>query len=346
MSAYLQIQTDLRAGPKQWLLTGAAGFIGSHILETLLRLGQRVVGLDNFSTGYQANLDEVRALVTPEEWGRFEFIEGDIRDLDMCRRACRGAEVVCHQAALGSVPRSFADPLACHSNNVTGTLNLLAAARDAEVARFVYVSSSAVYGDEPRLPKVEDRIGRPLSPYASSKLMNEMYADIFARSYGLQVVGLRCFNVYGPRQDPDSSYAAVIPQWSRALLRGETVCINGDGETSRDFCYVANVVQANLLAACAAGPDALNQVYNIALGQRTTLNELFRLLQQSALRCNPALTEREPVYREFRKGDVRHSLADISKAGRLLGYAPTHANAEGLELAVKYYQSRLAGPGR
>src|SRR5664279_4086495 len=287
MSAYDQLQKELKAAPKTWLITGVAGFIGSNLLEALLQLNQRVVGLDNLATGKKQNLDEVKALVSPEQWGGFRFIQGDIGDLAVCREACAGADYVLHEAALGSVPHSMADPLGCHRSNVTGFLNMLVAARDAKVKRFVYASSSAIYGDDPGLPKVEDKVGKPLSPYAGTKVINEVYADTFALAYGLPSIGLRYFNVFGRRQDPDGAYAAVIPKWTASLLKRETVFINGDGKTSRDFCFVANVVQANLLAATTRNADAVNQAYNVALGQRTTLNELFGLLQ-SALRAKDA----------------------------------------------------------
>jgi UDP-N-acetylglucosamine 4-epimerase len=341
MSAYQELQGALQAAPRAWLVTGAAGFIGSNLLETLLRLEQRVVGLDNFATGRKSNLDEVKSLVTAEQWTRFTFIEGDIADLEACRRACVGMDLVLHQAALGSVPRSLEDPVGSHRANVTGFLNLLEAAREAKVRRFVYASSSAVYGDSPGLPKVEDQIGQPLSPYAATKWMNEIYAGVFARSYGLETIGLRYFNVFGPRQDPEGDYAAVIPKWIAALLRREPVQVNGDGETSRDFCYVANVVQANLLAATAASAAAVNQVYNVAVGERTTLNELFALLQQALRRRDSTLPSQQPVYRDFRAGDVRHSLADIAKAGSRLGYTPAQRIADGLELAMDWYRRNV-----
>jgi len=341
MAAYSQLRADLKAAPKAWLVTGVAGFIGSNLLEALLELDQHVVGLDNFDTGVRANLDQVRALVLPERWVRFRFIEGDIAEAAVCQAACAGVDFVLHQAALGSVPRSLAEPLASHRANVTGFLNMLLAAREARVKRFVYASSSAVYGDHPELPKIEERIGRPLSPYAATKWMNEVYAEVSARAYGLDCIGLRYFNVFGPRQDPAGAYAAVIPKWIAALLHREPVRINGDGETSRDFCYVANVVQANLLAATASNTDAVNQVFNVAVGGRTTLNELFRLLQDGLRRRDPALPEQRPVYCDFRPGDVRHSHADISKARRLLGYAPAHRIDDGLELAFDWYRRNL-----
>jgi UDP-N-acetylglucosamine 4-epimerase len=341
MSAYDQLQTELKAAPKTWLVTGVAGFIGSNLLEALLKLDQPVVGLDNFSTGKRTNLEQVKELVPPAQWARFEFLEGDISDLAACQRACAGVDFVLHEAARGSVPYSMQDPLGSHRSNVTGFLNMLLAARDAKVKRFVYASSSAVYGDDPGLPKVEEKVGRPLSPYAATKAINEVYANAFALAYGLPSLGLRYFNVFGPRQDPEGAYAAVIPLWIAALLRRQPVFINGDGETSRDFCFVTNVVQANLLAATTANAEALNQAYNVALGQRTTLNELFRLLQSSLRNKDATLPEQKPIYRDFRSGDVRHSLADISKAQRLLGFAPSHTIQAGLDLAMDWYRQNV-----
>ena len=345
MTAYDDLQRDLRAAPRTWLVTGVAGFIGSHLLETLLGLDQRVVGLDNFSTGKQANLELVRAEVPPERWARFQLIKGDVADSAACSQACAGVDYVLHQAGLGSVPRSLLDPAATHRANVTGSLNLLVAARHAKAARLVYASSSSVYGDAPELPKTESRTGQPLSPYAASKAMAEMYASVFARAFGLASIGLRYFNVFGPRQDPDGAYAAVIPRWIAAVLKREPVYINGDGETSRDFCYVSDVVQANLLAATTPGPEALNQVYNIAVGQRTTLNQLFQLIKRAALQRNPTLPDQPAIYREFRAGDITHSLADISRAQRLLRYAPTHQIAAGLDLAIEWYWRMFQGGG-
>ena len=322
-------------------MTGVAGFIGSNLLEELLKLDQPVVGLDNFSTGHPANLDKVKELVTPEQWARFSFIEGDIQNLATCAEACGGVELVLHQAALGSVPRSITHPIRSHESNVSGFLNMLVAARDAGVKRFVYASSSSVYGDDPSLPKREETVGKPLSPYAATKAINEIYADVFARTYGLPTVGLRYFNVFGPRQDPNGPYAAVIPLWMAALLKGEPVFINGDGTTSRDFCFVANAVQANLLAATTGNPEALNQVYNIAVGERTTLNELFELTRSQVNAHGHDARNQTPVYREFRPGDVPHSLADISKARKLLGYAPQYRVADGLELAFASCQQTI-----
>jgi UDP-N-acetylglucosamine 4-epimerase len=337
MTAYTNLQTQLSAQQNTWLITGVAGFIGSNLLEALLKLDQRVVGLDNFSTGYQRNLDEVQGLVSPEQWARFKFIEGDIRNLADCHQACQGVDFVLHQAALGSVPRSVEDPITTNANNITGFLNMLVAARDVNVHRFVYAASSSTYGDHPGLPKVEDLIGKPLSPYAVTKYVNELYADVFARTYGLQSIGLRYFNVFGPRQDPNGAYAAVIPKWIASMIQGEPIYINGDGETSRDFCFVANAVQANLLAATTVDPEAVNTVYNVAVGDRTTLNELYAQLQSNLVPIYPRLADAKPVYRDFRAGDVRHSLADISKAKRLLGYAPTQRIGQGLEMAMPWY---------
>lgn len=337
MTRYEQVQTGLRLNPKTWLITGVAGFIGSNLLEALLKLGQNVVGLDNFATGHQRNLDEVQTLVTPEQWGRFNFIQGDIRELEDCQKACAGVDYVLHQAALGSVPRSLADPITTNAANITGFLNMLVAARDAGVKSFTYAASSSTYGDHPALPKVEDNIGKPLSPYAVTKYVNELYADVFARSYGFKANGLRYFNVFGPRQDPNGAYAAVIPKWISSLIKGEPVHINGDGETSRDFCFIANVVQANLLSATTQNPDALNQIYNVAVGDRTSLNELYAQLHRNLLPLYRHLQDVKPVYRDFRAGDVRHSLADIGKAQNLLGYSPTQRIAQGLELAMPWY---------
>lgn len=324
----------------RWLVTGVAGFIGSNLLEALLRADQEVVGLDDFSTGYQRNLDEVERLVSREQWTRFGFVEGTIEDLETCRRVVDGVDYVLHQAALGSVPRSIEDPLRTHAANVTGFLNMLVAARDAGVRGFVYAASSSTYGDHPGLPKVEDEIGNPLSPYAVTKFANELYADVFSRCYGFGSIGLRYFNVFGPRQDPDGAYAAVIPKWIASLVRGETVYVNGDGETSRDFCFVENVIQANLRAALAVAPKQ-HEVLNIAVGDRTSLLELFRALRETLGRTHPDVRDAEPVHRDFRAGDVRHSLASIEKATRLLGYRPTHRVSDGLELAMAWYVEDL-----
>lgn len=341
LTAFDQLAQRLPARPSRWLVTGCAGFIGSHLVETLLKLGQTVVGLDNFATGFRHNLEEVEESVTSAHWRNFRFVEGDIRDPGVCRTACAEVDYVLHQAALGSVPRSLADPLATNATNVDGFLNMLVAARDAGVKRFVYAASSSTYGDHPLLPKIEENIGRPLSPYAVTKLVNELYADVFGRCYGVPTVGLRYFNVFGPRQDPEGAYAAVIPRWTRALLLGNDVVVNGDGETSRDFCYVANAVQANLLAATTENADAVNQVFNVALNERTSLNQLFDILRAALEEVRPELRGLKPVHRDFRAGDVRHSQADISKAVRLLGYAPTHRLVEGVRAAMPWYVSRF-----
>lgn len=338
------IEAQLTSRPRRWLVTGSAGFIGSHLLETLLRAGQHVTSLDNFATGHRANLDEVRSLVGEAAWARHRFVEGDIADPEACASACEGVELVLHQAALGSVPRSLKDPLTTHRANATGFLNMLVAARDAGVLRFVYAASSSTYGDSPTLPKVEDKIGRPLSPYAVTKYVNELYAEVFSRCYGLQTIGLRYFNVFGARQDPQGAYAAVIPRWVAAMLQGEPCIINGDGETSRDFCFVANAVQANLRAALAENPDAANQIYNIAVGDRTTLKELHDVLAAALKKRDASLQLQPPTFADFRAGDIRHSLADIGKARRLLGYTPTHDVRAGVDEAVEWYvQSWRAG---
>lgn len=334
------LSNRLSGAKLRWLVTGSAGFIGSHLVQALLRLEQEVIGLDNFSTGHRDNLAEVRRLVGEPAWTRFRFIEGDIRRLDTCRQACAGVDIVLHQAALGSVPRSIEDPVATHESNVTGFLNMLVAANLARVRRFVYASSSSVYGDHPQLPKTEAAVGRLLSPYAASKGINELYADVFACCYGMETVGLRYFNVFGPRQDPDGPYAAVIPRWVAQMLAREPVVINGDGETTRDFCYVANAVQANVLAATVSDGEALNQVYNVAVGERTSLNRLFSTLRALLSETAPGVAAVEPVYGDFRPGDIRDSLADISRAGRLLGYAPTHDLARGLGEALAWYVGR------
>jgi UDP-N-acetylglucosamine 4-epimerase len=416
---YEQLKSRLATEPHTWLITGVSGFIGSNLLETLLKLNQRVVGLDNFATGHQRNLDEVQSLVSAEQWANFNFINGDIRNLDDCKSAMtfssslrgdevdaarhcekplaasearqeadadrhceehsdaaiqkhsslRGDEVdaaiqrysveyVLHQAALGSVPRSVENPIATNETNIDGFLNMLVAARDAKVKRFVYAASSSTYGDHPDLPKVEDKIGKPLSPYAVTKYVNELYADVFARTYGFNTIGLRYFNVFGPRQDPNGAYAAVIPKWIASMIKGEPIYINGDGETSRDFCFIENVCQINLLAATVDSPlpqagegvgereDATNQVYNVAVGDRTTLNQLYEQLNLNLLPIYPHLQGAKPVYRDFRAGDVRHSLADINKAATLLGYQPTHRIGEGLKVAMEWYVQHLTQQGK
>jgi UDP-N-acetylglucosamine/UDP-N-acetylgalactosamine 4-epimerase len=342
MSRYEQVQKRIRATPRTWLVTGAAGFIGSHLLETLLKLDQRVIGLDNFSTGSRNNLEQVKQAVTEGQWKNLRFVEGDIRALDTCRRACRSVNLVLHQAALGSVPRSLADPVATHDSNITGFLHMLVAAHGAGVSRFVYAGSSAIYGDHPGLPRVESEIGRPLSPYAMTKYANELYAGIFARCYGFPSIGLRYFNVFGPRQDPNGAYAAVIPAWVAGMIRNEPVFINGDGKTSRDFCYIDNVVQANLLAAMTDDPATLNQVYNVAVNETTSLNELFEMIRSLLEPRYPHLRNCRPIYREFRPGDVQFSLGNIDKAKRLLGYLPARKVRQGLEQTIDWHLAKLA----
>ena len=336
----------LAARPRRWLVTGSAGFIGSHLVQALLAAGQEVVSLDNFSTGHRSNLDEVRRAVGEAGWRRHAFIEGDIADWATCVAACERVQIVLHEAALGSVPRSIADPRATHAANATGFLNLITAARDAGASRFVYAASSSTYGDHPELPKVEERIGRPLSPYAVTKHLNELYADVFGRCYGTATVGLRYFNVFGARQDPSGAYAAVVPRWSAAMLAGEPVTIYGDGETTRDFCYVDNVVQANLLAALTDDPAAIGQVYNVAVGGRMSLNELHRTLGEIVRARHPGIAIPAPRYEPFRAGDVRHSQADTAKARMLLGYEPTHDVREGLAAAMPWYETRYAAAAR
>ncbi len=341
MSQYDKVVKNLLSNRRRWLVTGAAGFIGSNLVEALLRLNQSVIGLDNFATGHQRNLDQVQALVGREAWHNFQFIRGDICDLKTCAEACNNVDFVLHHAALGSVPRSIEDPLLSNHSNVTGFVNMLVAARDAKVKRFVYAASSSTYGDHPALPKVEDQIGKPLSPYAVTKYINELYADVFARCYGMETVGLRYFNIFGPRQDPEGAYAAVIPKWISAMIKNETLLVNGDGETSRDFCYVENVVQANILSATTTNKDAINEVYNVAVNERTTLNQLFNMQRELLVKRFPHLQNYQPTYQDFRVGDVRHSQADISKAQSLLGYAPSHRINDGLRTAMDWYVKDL-----
>ena len=335
MTKYDQIKQDLLAKPKTWLLTGVAGFIGSNLLEHLLKLDQTVVGLDNFATGHQHNLDEVQGEVSQEQWTRFNFIEGDIRNKEDCKKAVIGVDYVLHQAALGSVPRSINDPATTNDVNISGFLNMLIAARDENVSSFTYAASSSTYGDHPALPKVEANIGNPLSPYAVTKYVNELYADVFARAYNFNTIGLRYFNVFGKRQDPNGAYAAVIPKWTSDMINNEEVFINGDGETSRDFCFIENTVQMNILAATATD-DAKTQVYNVAVGDRTTLTTLYASIQNS-LNSNGIACSNAPTYREFRAGDVRHSQADISKAKNLLGYEPEFKIQQGIDKAMPWY---------
>lgn len=340
MSQYRTVCEQLKQSPKIWLVTGVAGFIGSNLLETLLKLDQTVVGLDNFATGHQHNLDEVQSLVSAAQWAKFTFYEGDIRNLEDCQKACAGVDYVLHEAALGSVPRSIADPITTNETNISGFLNMLTAARDAKVSSFTYAASSSTYGDHPALPKVEENIGKPLSPYAVTKYVNELYADVFAKTYGFKAIGLRYFNVFGQRQDPNGAYAAVIPKWTAAMIAGDDVFINGDGETSRDFCFIDNTVQANILAATTVDDAAKNQVYNVAVGDRTTLNDLYRAIQ-AALAENGVNYTKDAVYRDFRAGDVRHSQASIAKIEQALGYAPEFRIDAGIQLAMRWYVKNL-----
>lgn len=341
MTEYEVLRQRLLIDRRTWLVTGVAGFIGSNLLESLLKLDQRVFGLDNFSTGKQRNLNEVRSLVSEAQWANFVFIEGDIRDLLTCQRACAGVDHVLHQAALGSVPRSIENPIATNQNNIDGFLNMLVAARDNRVKSFVYAASSSTYGDHPDLPKVESKIGQPLSPYAVTKLVNELYAKVFARTYGFKSIGLRYFNIFGCRQDPDGAYAAVIPKWISAMIKDQIIYINGDGETSRDFCYIDNAVQANLLAATVESENATDQIYNVSVGDRTSLNELYEHLRGYLSSRYSHLKKAQPVYREFRPGDVRHSMADIAKAKERLGYVPEWRVQDGLREAIDWYARTL-----
>jgi len=335
---YTDVKRKIQSDPKHWLITGVAGFIGSNLLEHLLKLEQSIVGIDNFSTGKEKNIAEVKSIVTERQWSRFKFIKGDIREIKTCQEACKGMDFILHEAALGSVPRSLEDPINTNENNITGTLNMFVAARDNKVKRIVYAASSSTYGDHPGLPKREENIGKPLSPYAVTKYVNELYADVFARCYGLDTIGLRYFNVFGPRQDPNGAYAAVIPKWIAAMIKNEPVYINGTGETSRDFCYIENVIQINLLAATTNNKQATNQVYNTAVNARTSLKELFHMLRSKLERQYKHLNSFTPVYRDFRPGDVKHSQADISKAQVLLGYVPSYTIDRGLDETIGWYQ--------
>ena len=343
MSRYNEIKAELLAEPKVWLVTGVAGFIGSNLLETLLKLNQKVVGLDNFATGHQHNLDEVKSLVSQEQWQRFTFHQGDIRNAQDCEKALAynniTVDYVLHQAALGSVPRSIADPITTNAANITGFLTMLQAAKEAQVKSFTYAASSSTYGDHPALPKVEENIGNPLSPYAVTKYVNELYAGVYAKTYGFKTIGLRYFNVFGQRQDPDGAYAAVIPKWTASMIKNEDVYINGDCETSRDFCFIENTVQMNILAA-TAGDEAKDNIYNVAVGDRTTLNDLYKSIQK-ALNDNSIEASTDPIYRDFRAGDVRHSQADITKAKTKLGYEPEFKILNGIAKAMPWYKEFL-----
>jgi UDP-N-acetylglucosamine 4-epimerase len=336
---------SIKNDPKTWLVTGNAGFIGSNLTEFLLKNGQKVVGLDNFSTGYRHNIDDVLTSVGDENAKNFTFIEGDIADFDTCAKACEGVDIVLHQAALGSVPRSIDDPITSNRSNVTGFLNMITAAKDAGIKRFVYASSSSVYGDSQELPKVEERTGNVLSPYAAMKATNELYGSVFHKVYGMETLGLRYFNVFGRRQDPNGAYAAVIPKWVASMLKEEDVYINGDGETSRDFTYIDNVIQMNILAGLTENPEAFGEAFNVAVGGRNTLNELFDLikdeLNKAANRYGLSIVTKQPVYRDFRPGDIRHSNADITKARKIVGYEPTHDIYQGMEEAIEWYIENL-----
>lgn len=342
MNNFNDLQQQLRDHQSCWVITGVAGFIGSNLLEFLLNNNQRVVGLDNFSTGYQHNLDQVKALVGTQHWDNFRFIEGDICDLATCQHACEGADYVLHHAAIGSVPRSIVDPVLSNANNVTGHLNMLVAARDQQVKRMVYAASSSTYGDHPDLPKIEAVIGKPLSPYAVTKYVNELYADVFHRCYGLSSIGLRYFNVFGPRQDPLGAYAAVIPIWISALIKNQVLNINGDGSTTRDFCYIENVIQANVLAAMSTNAEADNQIFNVALSDRTSLLELYEMMRALLHENYPHLAQHQPTFLPFRSGDIAHSQADISKARQMLAYAPGYKVDQGLRKAIDWYRQDLA----
>ncbi len=349
MTKYEKLQEHLKSNQYTWLITGVAGFIGSNLLEKLLILNQKVIGLDNFETGCQHNIDQaiedaakqLKAENCELPTDNFTFIEGDIRGLDTCHQACKGVDYILHQAALGSVPRSIEDPIRTNTANIDGFLNMLVAAKDAKVKRFVYAASSSTYGDHPDLPKVEDKIGNPLSPYAVTKVVNELYASVFSKIYGFNSIGLRYFNIFGKRQDTNGAYAAVIPKWVASILKGEEIFINGDGETSRDFCYIDNTVQMNLLAAMTDNDNATDQVYNVALNDRTSLNQLYQMIEERLIQRVEGLTKKAPTYRDFRAGDVRHSQADISKAQNLLGYQPSHKIAEGLDEVMDWYVNNL-----
>jgi len=349
MTKYEEIQKHLQSNQYTWLVTGVAGFIGSNLLEKLLKLNQKVIGLDNFETGFQHNIDQAiddaRSQLEIEgkslDLANFTMLEGDIRELDDCHNACKSVDYVLHEAALGSVPRSIENPIHTNKANIDGFLNMLVAAKDANVKRFVYAASSSTYGDHPDLPKVEDRIGKPLSPYSVTKVVNELYADVFAKTYGFKTIGLRYFNIFGRRQNPDGAYAAVVPKWVSSIVHNEDVFINGDGETSRDFCYIENTIQMNLLAAMTENEQATNQVYNVALNDRTSLNKLYDMIEERLLARIEGLSHKKPIYRDFRAGDVRHSQADISKAQNLLGYEPSHKISVGLDEAMDWYVASL-----
>jgi UDP-N-acetylglucosamine 4-epimerase len=345
MTRYEHVQNHLKINQSTWLITGVAGFIGSNLLEKLLTLNQKVIGLDNCDTGHQFNIDEAIEMASKaagKDIGiNFTFINGDIRKFNDCKKSCSGVDYVLHQAALGSVPRSIDDPINTNNANINGFLNMLVASKDENIKRFVYAASSSTYGDHPELPKVENKIGKPLSPYAVTKVVNELYADVFAKTYGFKTIGLRYFNVFGKRQDPNSTYAAVIPKWVNAILNEHDVYINGDGETSRDFCYIENTVQMNILAATTEDEDATNQIYNVALNDRTSLNKLYRMIEERLIKRKNGIKKKNPIYRDYRPGDVRHSQANIDKAKELLGYYPEYIVSEGLNSAMDWYVDNI-----
>jgi UDP-N-acetylglucosamine 4-epimerase len=345
MNKYEQLQDFLKVNQSTWLVTGAAGFIGSNIVEKLLILNQKVIGLDNFDSGYQHNIDhaikDASRATGKNLIKNFKFVHGDVRDLIDCHKACDGVDYVLHQAAIGSVPRSIKDPCNTNRTNIDGFLNMMIASKEANVKRFVYASSSSSYGDQSDLPKVEDKIGSPLSPYAVSKIVNELYADVFAKVYGFRTIGLRYFNIFGKRQDPNGAYAAVIPKWVSAILNNEEIYINGDGETSRDFCYIDNTVQVNLLAATTSLDEATNQIYNVALNESTSLNKLYQMIEEKIGQRKHDIEKKAPIYQDFRVGDIRHSKANIDKAKLLLNYQPKYTLNEGLDHTMDWYIDSL-----
>lgn len=344
MKNFEEISSYLKKNQHTWLITGVAGFIGSNLLEALLKLNQKVVGFDNFDTGYQHNINEaisdaaISLKSTQAEVSKnFKFINGDIRILNDCINACKKIEYVLHHAAIGSVPRSIQDPIYTNKANIDGFLNMLVSANEAKVKMFVYAASSSTYGDSKELPKIEDRIGKPISPYAVTKLVNELYADVFNSVYGFNSIGLRYFNIFGKRQDPNGAYAAVIPQWINRILNNQSIYINGNGKNSRDFCYVENVIQINILSALSENKNSHNEVYNVAFNDRTSLNRLHDLINSELLKKLPNLDSNKPIYREPRAGDIMHSLADISKAEKMLNYKPEYNIEHGLNLTIDWF---------
>jgi UDP-N-acetylglucosamine 4-epimerase len=338
---YDEIKEELKSNQKTWLITGVAGFIGSNLAEALLKLNQKIIALDNFATGHRYNLEHIKHSVSSQQWENFTFVEGDITDLSTCLSVTKDVDIVLHQAALGSVPRSIDNPVISNASNVSGFLNMLTASKENGVKRFVYASSSSVYGDSEELPKVEERTGNLLSPYAVTKYVNELYMGVFYKCYGFESIGLRYFNVFGKRQDPNGAYAAVMPKWIAQILNGEDVYINGDGETSRDFTYIDNVVQANILAGTTTNPEAFAKAYNTAAGGRETLNNLYEAIAMGLKEKLPELQIKKPIYRDFRAGDIRHSNANIERAKELLGYEPTHNLEQGLKESIEWYISDI-----